>query len=386
MAKTSKNTSNSGKGKGKGKNGTNSLPAVTNSPMTYSLEQLPECVGQYDRKNAIGLSGSKVILEMSSRDIYAKYDYTAIEKRIRYAILYLAKSEIELGNGVNTILGRVDYDTRQQRFLTIPINVLMSSSKSHNYDIVRDAVVSFGRKNYEVSDGKGGWIGVFPITAYYVRAVEGMVILKIDYDIWNAICTESSPYTEVDILQAMQFSSPLTMRLYEISSNLKTATLFDIDYLRKMFCMEEKYTNNGDLIRALERAIKGMEGSDIGMELSKKNEKPITKLTLTPVYNSNLKTREKEIKDQLKKFGLNWIINPRDMRALLECGFDKDGLVANITTIKIAIDILNRGNYQRDGLVKFLTKIISWSENNNINNLPGLVIEKMKELVTKYYE
>ena len=89
----------------------------------------------------------------------------------------------------------------------------------HFFD-VRSAVDSFNSKTVWLSDGEGGWFKAYPLVAAYVRKIRGNVILKIDRAVWKTFARESRHYTEYDIMQALQFRSPLTMRLYEIANTL----------------------------------------------------------------------------------------------------------------------------------------------------------------------
>ena len=116
-------------------------------------------------KDATGASlqvrRTKHTVRQSVEMTFARYDYSALEKRIRYVITYLAFQESVGRAGEETLLGRVDMDEYHQRYATIPIRILMGASRSHNYDDVRAAVDSFNTKTVWLSDGEGGWFKAY---------------------------------------------------------------------------------------------------------------------------------------------------------------------------------------------------------------------------------
>ena len=187
----------------------------------------------------------QTLVRQSVEMTFARYDYTAIEKRIRYALTYLAFMEGKGKGGEDTPLGRVEMDEYHQRYATIPIRILMGASRSHNYDDVRSAVDSFNSKTVWLSDGEGGWFKAYPLVAAYVRKIRGNVILKIDRSVWKTFARESRHYTEYDIMQALQFRSPLTMRLYEIANTLTGPGEFTLSYLKDIFCYGGPDSDNG---------------------------------------------------------------------------------------------------------------------------------------------
>ena len=69
----------------------------------------------------------QTLVRQSVEMTFARYDYTAIEKRIRYVITYLAFQESQGKAGEDTALGRVEMDEYHQRYATIPIRILIGS-------------------------------------------------------------------------------------------------------------------------------------------------------------------------------------------------------------------------------------------------------------------
>ena len=328
--------------------------------------------------------GERAVVRQSVEMTFARYDYTAIEKRIRYVITYLAYQESRGLSGEETILGRVDMDEYHQRYATIPIRILMGASRSHNYDDVRASVDSFNSKTVWLGDGEGGWLKAYPLVAAYVRKSRGCVILKIDRAVWKTFAQESRRYTEFDILQALQFRSPLTMRLYEIANTLSGPGVFSLSYLKDIFCLEGKYADNGQFLRTLRHAVAEMEKGDVGLDLEElkgdPSSKRITSLRLTPRLNCEGKVREEAIRRTLRSHGLSWILTPLDRKALAGAGFSVEDTCRNIVLLKGAQRLLNGRSYQGTAFARKIRELGERAADKE--NPRGWIIAALRKIVT----
>ncbi len=331
----------------------------------------------------VARQSGRVTVRQSVEMTFAKYDYTAIEKRIRYALTYLAYQESRGVCGEDTVLGRVDMDEYHQRLVTIPIKVLMGTSRSHNYDDVRESVDSFNAKTVWIPDGERGWFKAYPVVAAYVRKSRGNIILKIDRSVWHTFARDSRRYTEFDILQAIQFRSPLTMRLYEIANTLAGPGEFPVRMLRDIFCMEDKYSDAGQFVRALERAAAELEKSDVGLDIARLCEDPsskrITSLALTPRTISGGKAREDAIRTTLRRHGLGWLLAPVDLRALSDAGFTREDICRNIVVLKAAQRIINARVYGGTAFAEKISYLHSKAASKG--NPPGWIIATLRRIV-----
>ena len=298
------------------------------------------------------LRQGRVVMRQSVEMTFARYGYTAIEKRIRYVLTYLAFMEGKGKGAEPTPLGRVEMDEYHQRYVTVPIRVLMGSSRSHNYDDIRESVDSFNAKTVWIPDGEGGWFKAYPLVAAYVRKSRGNIILKIDRSVWHCFASESRHYTEFDVLQAMQFRSPLTMRLYEIANTLSGPGEFQVSFLREIFCLDDKYSDTGQFLRTLRRAIMELEKGDVALDLQclkgNPSSKQITAIRLSPRLNYEGKEREVAIRRTLRHHGLSWLLSPADRVALEEAGFSHEDICRNIVLLKAAQRIMNGYSYHEN--------------------------------------
>lgn len=313
---------------------------------------------------------------------YAKYDYSALEQRIRYALMYLAQKDRE---GItDTLIGTIEKGSSLRRIVTIPIQILQANSSSNNYDDIRDAVESYAKKPMVITDDQGDKLSIFPFVAVYPKRVKGKIHLVIDHDIWETYAIESIHYTEFDLLQAMQFKSQTTMRLYEIANTITKQENFSIDTLRDIFCLAEKYPNTGNFVRFLERAAEELKNADVSLVIEKiksMNDRShkILYLSMSPVYNTDEKTREKQIKKTLKEHGLSWLLTANERYQLEECGFNDNEICANIVTIRIAQEILNRNSADNAGFAHFVKGLRSKADNKD--NPQGFIIQILKNKI-----
>ena len=325
----------------------------------------------------------QAVVRQSVEMTFARYDYTALEKRIRYVITYLAFQESIGKAGEETLLGRVDMDEYHQRYATIPIRILMGASRSHNYDDVRASVDSFNTKTVWLSDGEGGWFKAYPLVAAYVRKSRGNVILKIDRAVWKTFARESRHYTEYDIMQAIQFRSPLTMRLYEIANTLTGPGEFSLSYLKDIFCHGGPDSDNGQFLRDLRHATAELEKSDVGLVIDVIKGKPssrrITALRMTPKLICQGRIREEAIRRTLRSHGVSWLLTPVDRKALMGAGFSEEDVCRNIVLFKGAQSVLNGRGCQPTAFAEKVSEL--YGKSLSKENPRGWIIAALKEIV-----
>jgi hypothetical protein len=336
-----------------------------------------------DASASLQVRRTKHAVRQSVEMTFARYDYSALEKRIRYVITYLAFQESVGRAGEETLLGRVDMDEYHQRYATIPIRILMGASRSHNYDDVRAAVDSFNTKTVWLSDGEGGWFKAYPLVAAYVRKSRGNVILKIDRAVWKTFARESRHYTEYDIMQAIQFRSPLTMRLYEIANTLTGPGEFSISYLKDIFCHGGPDSDNGQFLRDLRHAAAELEKSDVGLEIDVIKEKPssrrITALRMTPKLICQGRIREEAVRRTLRSHGVSWLLTPVDRKALSGAGFSEEDVCRNIVLFKGAQSVLNGRGCHPTAFAEKVSEL--YGKSLSKENPRGWIIAALKEIV-----
>lgn len=339
------------------------------------LPDLPDCVRKHNRIPVE--PNQKATIRQGYNEVFAKYDYTAIEKRIRYTLLYLAGAN----TGVDTIFGRVDVDQYERRYATIPIKMLMGKSKSHNYDDIRQSIDSFNTKTVWYKDENGNAFKAYPLVAVYLYQSRGNVVLKIDRDVWESYKNESDYYSELDILRAMQFSSNLEMRMYELANLLTKTEEYSIEFIRDLWFLSTEYKRTADLVRAIERAAKKLNQGDISLIIEKitsGSSHKVKSLRFTPIVISDESVREKDIRERLKKYGLKYILNPYDIQCLHNAGFKENDICANIVTLKIRQQQVRLQKYDTRAFGDSINSLAERSKDKD--NPQGWIISAIKAM------
>ena len=248
---------------------------------------------------------------------------------------------------------------------------------------MRAAVDSFNTKTVWLSDGEGGWFKAYPLVAAYVRKSRGNVILKIDRAVWKTFARESRHYTEYDIMQAIQFRSPLTMRLYEIANTLTGPGEFSLSYLKDIFCHGGPDSDNGQFLRDLRHATAELEKSDVGLVIDVIKEKPssrrITALRMTPKLICQGRIREEAIRRTLRSHGVSWLLTPVDRKALMGAGFSEEDVCRNIVLFKGAQSVLNGRGCQPTAFAEKVSEL--YVKSLSKENPRGWIIAALKEIV-----
>lgn len=124
----------------------------------------------------------------------------------------------------------------------------------------------------------------------------GNITLKLSEQIAPYVLELNSWFTQYQIENILQFNSFYAIRLYElikcengITRDTKETFTFEIDYLRQVFCCEDKYKTTAEFIRqAIEISTKEInQKSDIKLEYEcKKTGKKITSIEFSLYFNA----------------------------------------------------------------------------------------------------
>lgn len=179
----------------------------------------------------------------------AKYQFTINEKRILYRLIERAQEEIE---GVKI----KDHLCKMQKNLwsvtmEMPITAILGAvsteeQRNTNYEEVKKAARSLGKKFVEWDDGKT-WQGTALI--YNVKITKGNGMMRFDVSdwVWGMMLDFSKGFRKYELVTAMKFKSPYTMRFYELMSGQKKPYFMTVDELREMFGVQNKYKAPRDL-------------------------------------------------------------------------------------------------------------------------------------------
>lgn len=184
-----------------------------------------------------------------------RYDFTLIEKNIFLKIVekgqkfikkeYLGKNcNVEVENGFSG----------QEATVTFPISEI--AGKSHNYQLIKDNLVSLSKKSFGLPVDEGwDFSEMYLFSKIESSQQKGLMRVKLTNEFWKAFYN-LKVFKVIDPNVAYKFRSVYTERIYELLVGNSTIITFELKNIRKMFCLENKYASNYDFIN---RVIKSSQ-------------------------------------------------------------------------------------------------------------------------------
>lgn len=213
-----------------------------------------------DRNNLPAVVDDKIFQSWTLTKI--RYDFTLIEKNIFVKIVELCQKFIDkkfLGQdcGIeveNTIFGQVPT-------IQFPIRDVAAGN---NYVQVRNSLDKLMNNAYGIPiDGQWDYHTVNLFEEAKSTKKRGLMSITLTTRFWKAL-NELSVYKILDSKVATKFRSIYAERFYELLIGNKCDVSFEVDHLKMMFCLEEKYKNNNDFIkRVVDPAAKEMMEMEI---------------------------------------------------------------------------------------------------------------------------
>lgn len=296
------------------------------------------------------------LLNQSNYFTFARYSYTATEKRILYRVLEQAwkvrKANLDWFDAHN---GEIQASDEHIEF-TMPIANFMtreerSAPDGRGYQYVYEAFKALHDKDICFKWDYGFTIGSIVNWADWNKG-KGTIHFEVNRWVWAAALNFARGFTPMDIVTAMNFRSPYTMRFYELISNYwKDETKsgifrLSLDEIRTEFNCQDKYKLTYELKRrVIEPAKKELdESSPLTFtygpypddENDDRKRKKIEGFTFIVVENDKVKTKEMKEKEETKvltrKYPFsaylrevkNWLVN--------KMGFDDKQLAMNAAT------------------------------------------------------
>ena len=170
--------------------------------------------------------------------------------------------------------------------LHVEIKELLGDSNKH-YKEVRDAAVSLETKIIEHYDrNTRKWYST-PLI-YNVILTEGSGIIRFSCARWlmEYILDFSQGFTEYNFVSAMRLSTSYSIRFYMIFASLSRPVQYNVDLLKTIMGVEDKYKQTRDFIkRVLEPAAQELEKEKLNGFTIKpiKDKGKITKIEFVPV-------------------------------------------------------------------------------------------------------
>lgn len=281
----------------------------------------------------------------------AKYDYSVYEKRILYRLVEIAQSEVE-GLKFSDDCRKVEHDLFGLVSITLPISSILANENDKNYKKAKDALISLSQK-YIIYEDSEVWEKINIVVLPRIEKRKSTFTFTIAPRIWDCILNFSKGYRKFELKTAMQFESVYAMRFYELVSGQDSPITYNIDSLKDIFQISDKYKKVNDFIkRVIEPAKAELDKCspytfDYNMN---KTGRAFTSVTLFPKYQPKFRDVDLEKHNLQKQVSLSWDL-PRNIVDYLKHNFDftTDGIKNNIDLFKAA--------HEKIDLIDFLASI-----------------------------
>lgn len=306
----------------------------------------------------------------------AKYDFSAYEKRVLYRIIEVLQSRT---SGLKL---RYNYSMQKDLFenteFTLPVSCFLKDKNDTNYKEVKKALWDLRQKSFEYEDDKE-W-GVYGIIEMpKIKKYDSFVKFTVTPLLMSAFLDFSKGYRKYELNTAMQFESVYSMRFYELFSNKTKPIIYEIDELKKMFKIEDKYKLSADFFRyVVEPAKKELtKSSPYSFKYEKiKTGRKITHIKFKPFPIAKNRDAELEKKAVQKQTSIRWDLSA-DVIRMLKDKFDltdkgiknNRGLLASAVKRSDFLDICNEIN----GMIR----------KYEVKSKPAYFISQLKKAVNK---
>lgn len=296
------------------------------------------------------------------------YELRIIFRVVEYAQpvlkgLYLAHNLTQLSHSYDNVK------------ISIPISTIVADS-SHNYEKVRDACKNLMTRLFEIYDTSNQSYFATPIIYnFYCMKGEGILHFYVSRRVFDAILDLRRGYCQFELNIANSIKSSNAARMYVIMCSQTAPLSFTIDYLKRMFGVQDKYKQTRDFIKRViepaKRELDAMCVSSFAFEAIKTGQK-VTSIQFTPIHR-----RERTAEELAAMIPVNAMIDT-ELKIFLINAFNFT--VKELGAHKILLDQFNKIPYKFDILYSLRDRV------RRKNRSKGYVIEAMRGEVTTFRE
>jgi len=305
----------------------------------------------------------------------AKYDFNTYEKRILFRLVELVQYQLE-GKKLDK-----NFTIEQGSFgdykVTLPISSFLKDEKDNNYELVKDALRSLRFKTVEIEDERR-WelFGIIETPA--IERYESFVEFKVNPKIYDVILNFAKGYRKFELVTAMQFKSTYSMRFYELLGGKTSAITYNIDDLKYILNVENKYNKINDFTKRVidyaKRELDNCSPYTFDYKTNKGGRK-ITSITFYPKFQPQFEDAELKKKSLQQRTSPSWELDRSIILFLKErYFFETKEISANIELFKTATTLLN--------LIEFLSHM-EQKCSKKVNPKGYLINALKKELASK---
>lgn len=272
---------------------------------SYSITEFPRNIGIY---------GERIILRLAQLAYDAvtsccpDFDFSSGEiPNINYE-----KANLRKGCSIY----KIQTPTKNYFEITIPAHDIMPYGDTSHYSVLKEHLK--GLMNVILEKNKDD---VKKFQYYHlINDIEGdtkVIRMNIRSEVWDALLNFSKGYRYYNINKALTLNSAYSLRFYLIVAGQKQPVTFSINYLREMFDLKEKFSDNNTFIKKVvqkakdELDIKTPYSFDYSLQrqtADKKGRPGISAVTILPKYIQSNDTDENianTLKSRITLFGFD---------------------------------------------------------------------------------
>ena len=266
--------------------------------VVFSMEQV-------EKKGA-----GKVVIQSykltTIRDNFGLYGQRALLRIVESVQDQIAGLSFKDKRDIRKIDTTIDTDLWGDKIITLDLRSICPEGITH-FAPVRDELKAIMKLQFEYEDDET-WEVMNFINHVKVNKGTWKATLSVSKDVWKAVMDFSKGFRRIEMEKAMQFQSSYSLRFYELLTGQQEPICYDIEDLKKMFGLEQKYINSPMFIkRVVESAKKELDeispytfdyvinyGESTGP-----GRPPISSLTFFPIHCITRHSGQNDIKDRL---------------------------------------------------------------------------------------
>lgn len=301
----------------------------------------------------------------------ARYDANVYVKRIMTHIVSANQDYVQSEKLGGCVLN-IDEDLFCDREYTFDIKNILQGDEDKNYKRVKKAF-EYLQSKFLRFDNACDYVSVPFINAVKIKNKTGIATFRMSELIYKAFADFTKGFRKLEFELTLSFTSIYSIRLYELMAGQKEPLTYTIDYLKEIFCIENKYQNKPtDFIKRVivpaKKELDAKSSYTFEYKINKKG-RAYHSITFYPIYQPQFRNEDLEEKSLQKQLSISWILD-KNTKDYLKYNFeftDKE--------IKQNLSLFERANKELD-LVEFASKIKI--KIRNISNPKGYLINAIK--------
>ena len=234
---------------------------------------------------------------------------TLYEQRILLKVIEHAQTVLK-GKLVKNCLFRMEHDLDNVK-IEVPVRYILSDGSRHYEDVKEAASRLMGRKfEFWDSETKGWYSSPLIYNVAYVQG-SGLLSFYVSKLLYDVALDFSKGFCRFDLETALSLSSPYAVRMYALVASQSKPIVYDIQSLKKMFGVEDKYKQTRDfLIKVIDaaKAILDEDGCNSFTYSKIKKGNKVTAICVAPLKRRQLTADELAAKVSLKRLVDNEIL------------------------------------------------------------------------------